>query len=109
MLMCNAPKKVSKSIRLTEDLYKYIDNYRGEGFNEKFENVILDARDSEQKRRIRLGVLQKDYDGLYAKYVTLQQSFAKLNSIHRNAVNVHRMLYELSGECKEFLHPAESD
>lgn len=95
-------KAISKSIRLTEDLYKYIDNYRGDGFNGKFENVILDARDSEKKRQIRLQVLQKDYDRLDAQYKELQQSFAKLNSIHRNAVNVHRMLYELSGECSAF-------
>ena len=51
--MYKQPKNVSKSIRLTEDLYKYIDNYCGDGFNEKFENVILDARHSENKRLIR--------------------------------------------------------
>lgn len=101
--MCNQFKSVSKSIRLTEDLYKYIDNYRGEGFNAKFENVILDARDSEKQRQMRLQWLQRDYDKLEAQYKELQQSFAELKSIHRNAVNVHRMLYELSGECSAFL------
>lgn len=64
--MYKQPKNVSKSIRLTEDLYKYIDNYCGDGFNEKFENVILDARHSENKRLIRLEMLQKDYDRLEA-------------------------------------------
>ena len=101
--MYKQPKNVSKSIRLTEDLYKYIDNYCGDGFNEKFENVILDARHRENKRLIRLEMLQKDYDRLEARYKELQQSFAELKSIHRNAVNVHRMLYELSGECSAFL------
>ena len=71
--------------------------------------MILDARDSEQKRRIRLGMLQKDYDELDAKYVTLQQSFRQLSNIYSMAVDLNEMLYELSGECKEFFHPAESD
>lgn len=52
-------KTVSKSIRMTGDLYAYIENYRGNGFNEKFENIILDARDAEPQRRERLEFLDK--------------------------------------------------
>lgn len=52
-------KSVGKSIRLTEDLYQYIDAYRGNGFNEKFANIIQDARDSEADRLLRLSDLDK--------------------------------------------------
>ena len=38
---------VAKSIRIPEEIYDYINNYSGEGFNQKFVNVIRDARDTE--------------------------------------------------------------
>ena len=33
-----------------EEIYEYILSYRGDGFNQKFVNIIRDARDSEEKR-----------------------------------------------------------
>ena len=52
-------KSVSKSIRLTPDLYDYISSYRGDGFNEKFANIIMDARDSEAARQRHLALLDE--------------------------------------------------
>lgn len=53
-------KTISKSIRLSDDMYQYIYNYRGNGFNEKFENIIQDARDAEPDRLYRLKLLDKE-------------------------------------------------
>ncbi len=33
-------KSVAKSIRLTPELYNFINQYDGDGFNEKFSNII---------------------------------------------------------------------
>lgn len=41
---------VLKSVRVPEEIYEYILSYRGDGFNQKFVNIIRDARDSEEKR-----------------------------------------------------------
>mgnify|MGYP000868610760 CR=1 FL=1 len=35
-------KKNQKSIRMTDEVFKAVENYRGEGFNEKFENLVYD-------------------------------------------------------------------
>lgn len=51
-------KSVNKSIRLTPELFEYINAYRGDGFNEKFENIILDAKFSENERAFRLESLE---------------------------------------------------
>lgn len=51
-------KNLSKSIRLSEDLYEYINAYHGEGFNEKFRNIIMDAREAEPKLKKRLLALE---------------------------------------------------
>lgn len=52
-------KSVNKSIRLTPELFEYINSYRGDGFNEKFENIILDFRFMEKERASRLEILER--------------------------------------------------
>ncbi|WP_368272295.1 hypothetical protein [Enterocloster lavalensis] len=50
-------KCIAKSIRLSEEVFTYIDGYRGEGFNQKFENIILDAMCAEADRKRRIEAL----------------------------------------------------
>jgi len=50
---------VAKSVRVPEEIYDYINSYSGEGFNQKFVNVIRDARDTEPKRNETLDRLNK--------------------------------------------------
>lgn len=52
-------KSVNKSVRLDPGLYGYINSYRGNGFSEKFENIVRDARDSEAARKARLEELDR--------------------------------------------------
>ena len=54
-----AKKDISKSIRLTQEVYDYIDEAAGNGFNEKFENIILEAKAQESGRKKRLAELEK--------------------------------------------------
>lgn len=48
-------KNIAKSIRLSQEVYDYINQYRGNGFNEKFENIILDyqAKEKEIQEKIK--------------------------------------------------------
>lgn len=50
---------VAKSVRIPEEVYEYINNYSGDGFNQKFVNVIRDARDTEPERNETLDRLNK--------------------------------------------------
>ena len=54
-----AKKNNSKSIRLSDKVLHYIESYQGNGFNEKFENIILDAMKSEADRQQRLAFLDQ--------------------------------------------------
>lgn len=47
-------KNNNKSVRLSDKVYTYIQNYVGDGFNEKFENIILYAMESEKDRDKRI-------------------------------------------------------
>ena len=51
-------KNISKSIRLSERVYDYIENFEGIGFNQKFENIILFAMERELQLQKRLTSLE---------------------------------------------------
>lgn len=69
-------KPIQRSVRMTEEVARYIDSYRGDGFSDKLENLVIDALLGEKQRvsrlheldmrirysRERLEGLQKDYD-----------------------------------------------
>lgn len=50
---------VPKSVRIPEEIYEYINSYSGDGFNQKFVNIIRDARDTEPERNETLAKLNK--------------------------------------------------
>ena len=52
-------KSISKSIRLTQKVYDYVNSFEGDGFNQKFENIILFMMEEEQVKRKRLNELDK--------------------------------------------------
>lgn len=85
-------KSVSKSIRMTEEVFNYIDGYAGEGFNEKFANIILDAQRSEAARRARLAEL----DNLLEQR---RQDFATLNKRYNQLYGFFS--WHLDAVCKE--------
>lgn len=49
-----ATKSIAKSIRISDEVFDYIDQAPGKGFNEKFENIILEAKLEESKRKEEL-------------------------------------------------------
>ena len=55
-------KNIAKSIRLSEEVYAYIDGYRGNGFNEKFENIILDYQKAEKDIQARIKARKKELE-----------------------------------------------
>lgn len=50
-------KSISKSIRLTPTVYNYICSYPCNGFNEQFENIILEAKEFEEDRKKENGLV----------------------------------------------------
>lgn len=56
------PKNISKSIRLSSEINKYIEDFEGNGFNEKFENIIIYAMKTEIDRKKRLDEITKLID-----------------------------------------------
>lgn len=57
MTKCN-----NKSIRLNDQVYNYINNFEGDGFNQKFENIIIFAMKTEKDRKLRIKHLDKEIE-----------------------------------------------
>lgn len=63
------PKNIQKSIRISEDVAKYIEKQEGNGFNEKFCNMVLYCmeHEAEIKKKVtaaekRLEIVEKRID-----------------------------------------------
>lgn len=51
------PKPNAKSIRMTDEVFQYINSFEGDGFNEKLQNIVLFSMKTEAERRSRLALL----------------------------------------------------
>lgn len=85
-----ALKNISKSIRISEEVFSYIDSAPGKGFNEKFEKIILEAKQTESDRKKELARLEEQIHearlklrNLLSQDRELQQFFRTVNSIQR--------------------------
>lgn len=96
-------KSINKSIRLTPKVYNYIESYQGNGFNEKFENIILEAMELEEERKKRIQVL----DGMIADklddYNTLRDRIKDLNEFLLVAVKANSMIKQLDNIVNEIV------
>lgn len=85
-----ASKPNSKSIRLSNEVLEYINEFEGKGFNEKFENIILYAMKTEIERKKRVAELDKLIS-------TRSQELQKLNAdldTARRATNIYKKTME---------------
>lgn len=55
-------KSISRSIRMTPTVYSIVDKFNGNGFNEKFENLVLYCQKEEKKIKKAINELQKNYN-----------------------------------------------
>lgn len=51
-------KNISKSVRLSNEVYDYVNEFKGNGFNEKFENIVFFCMKTEVERKKRLDEIE---------------------------------------------------
>lgn len=89
-----ATKSISKSIRISEEVYGYIMKEAGNGFNEKFENIILVAKKEEPIRRKVLADLQRSIEEKRRELYSLSGQFVKLRDFYRLILEMYHELSE---------------
>lgn len=95
-----ATKNISKSIRLSDDVYGYIMAAPGKGFNEKFENIILEAHEAEPELKKRLAELQKSVDDEQRKLYQLFEKYRYLDDYFRIAMSMQHQLNCMQNDLK---------
>ena len=88
-------KSINKSIRLSPKVYNYIDSYPGNGFNEKFENIILEAMEFEDERKQRLEYLDERINMKLEQISVLEDKIKSLNEFLLVAVRANGMFKQL--------------
>lgn len=88
-------KNIAKSIRISEEVFAYIDNAPGKGFNEKFENIILEAKKTEADRKKRFAVLEKQIHDAEQKLHRLLDQSRELDRFFRTFLQMQRTLNDL--------------
>lgn len=94
-------KSIAKSVRLTQEVYDYIDQSAGNGFNEKFENIILEAKTGESKRKQEIARLDKKIEKLRKKEALLFDQYDILSYFFRDFINVQHILERLKRQIEE--------
>lgn len=74
-----AKKNNLKSIRLSDQVMDYVINFEGDGFNQKFENLVLFCMEQEESKKQRITLLDqqiaRQYKKLYVSSSFLLSSF----------------------------------
>lgn len=93
----------NKSIRLDDRVYNYIINYSGDGFNQKFENIILDAMESERDRKEKIVELDQFINMRYEQIDNINHHLLRLRKVDLVVNNILESLVQLDEEVKSYV------
>ena len=85
-------KNISKSVRLSKKVFDYIDSFDGDGFNQKFENIILFSMEHEKAKMKHLEELDHLISLRIEELNTINSNLSKARSEGRKFLNILREL-----------------
>lgn len=101
-------KNIAKSVRMTEEVCNYVNSFHGNGFNEKFENLVLFCLKEEKEIKNKISV-QNDIFKQNQKKIERQNRILKdldsiqhsvkymLDSVSKMECNSNHLQLELAG------------
>jgi hypothetical protein len=89
-------KNISKSIRISEEVFDYIDQAPGKGFNEKFENIILSAKIDESDRKKRIAELDEEIQQKRCDLKKLFDQNRYMDEFFRGVLRMQHQLFDLN-------------
>ena len=103
-------KKVNlKSVRLSDQVMDYVINFEGEGFNQKFENLVLFCMEQEESKKQRITLLDQQIAKQYKKLDVLQQISSKIAGVRRTLTNLEWQANALSDLMDKLLEDKDAD
>nr|WP_303243148.1 hypothetical protein [uncultured Blautia sp.] len=103
-------KKVNlKSVRLSDQVMDYVINFEGEGFNQKFENLVLFCMEQEESKKQRITLLDQQIARQYKKLYALQQISSEIGDVRRAFTHLERQANDLSDLMGKLLEDKDAD
>lgn len=104
-----AKKNNLKSVRLSDQVMDYVINFEGDGFNQKFENLVLFCMEQEETRKQKIAFLDQQIVKQYKKLDALRQLISKISAVSEALLNLEWRTNDLSVLMDELLEDKDED
>ena len=104
-----AKKSNLKSIRLSDQVMDYVINFEGDGFNQKFENLVLFCMEQEETKKQKIAFLDQQIVKQYKKLDALRQLTSEIGDVRRALTHLERQANDLSTLMDELLEDKDED
>ena len=104
-----AKKNNFKSVRMSDQVMDYVINFEGDGFNQKFENLVLFCMEQEENRKQKIAFLDQQIVKQYKKLDTLRQLTSEIGDVRRALTHLERQANNLSELMDELLEDKDED
>ena len=104
-----AKKNNLKSVRLSDQVMDYVINFEGDGFNQKFENLVLFCMEQEETRKQKIAFLDQQIVKQYKKLDALRQLTSEIGDVRRALTHLERQANDLSELMDKLLEDKDKD
>ena len=104
-----AKKSNLKSVRLSDQVMDYVINFKGDGFNQKFENLVLFCMEQEETKKQRLESLDQQITKQYKKLETVRELSSEIGDVRRALTHLERQANDLSDLMDKLLKDKDAD
>ena len=104
-----AKKNNLKSIRLSDQVMDYVINFEGDGFNQKFENLVLFCMEQEETKKQKIAFLDQQIVKQYKKLDVFRQLTSEIGDVRRVLTHLERQANDLSELMDELLEDKDED
>lgn len=107
--MVETTKDVRKSVRLSQEVYEYVESAEGKSFNDKLDRLLLDAKNGEAQRAKRIQEYDKRIQRQEEEIEKLFRQESDFRKLHSNVVMLNRQLEELGKTFKWQIEAFENE
>ncbi len=104
-----AKKNNLKSVRLSDQVMDYVINFEGDGFNQKFENLVLFCMEQEETKKQKIAFLDQQIIKQYKKLDALRQLISKVSAVSEALLDLEWRTNDLSALMDELLEDKDED
>lgn len=104
-----AKKNNLKSVRLSDQVMDYVINFEGDGFNQKFENLVLFCMEQGETKKQEIAFLDQQIVKQYKKLDALRQLISKISAVSDALLNLEWRTNDLSALMDELLEDKDED